>query len=166
MDLAANQPDRRPPSPDSMDRSRSPVDDEIALVSATVEGRMVINVSDVESYGSERRLLGDSSDDDNEDDDEGITHGVEMPSAPEHLAMDVDAPSAASTGASPASTPPVDDFYNAAGKAPHLADAIVPKQELGWWTARKERKQRKAQERELAALQLCEVQEQAARLVE
>ena len=52
MDLAANQPDRRPPSPDGMDRSRAPVDDEIALVLATVEGRMVINVSDVESYGS------------------------------------------------------------------------------------------------------------------
>ena len=59
MDLAANQPDRRPPSLDAMDRSRAPVDDKIALVSATVEGRMVINVSDVESYGSERRLLGD-----------------------------------------------------------------------------------------------------------
>ena len=45
MDLAANQLDRWPPSPDAMDRSRAPVDDEIALVSATMEGRMVINVS-------------------------------------------------------------------------------------------------------------------------
>ena len=51
MDLAANQLDRRPPSPDGMDRSHAPVNDEIALVSAIVEGRMVINVSDVESYG-------------------------------------------------------------------------------------------------------------------
>ena len=47
MDLAANQPDRRPPSPDAMDRSDDPVDDEIALVPATMEGRIYINVSDV-----------------------------------------------------------------------------------------------------------------------
>ena len=50
MDLVANQPDRRPPSPDAMDRSHAPVDDEIALVPATVEGRIVINISDVESF--------------------------------------------------------------------------------------------------------------------
>ena len=54
MDLAANQLDRRPPSLDAMDGSYALVDNEIALVSATVEGRMVINISDVESYGSER----------------------------------------------------------------------------------------------------------------
>ena len=82
MDLAANQPDRRPPSPDAIDRSDAPVDDEITLVPATVEGRMVINVSDVESYGLERRLLGDSSDENSDNDDEGVTYGVEMPSAP------------------------------------------------------------------------------------
>ena len=52
MDLAANQPDRRPSSSDAMDRSDAPVDNEIALVPATVEGRIVINVSDVESYDS------------------------------------------------------------------------------------------------------------------
>ena len=135
MDLAANQSDRRPPSPDAMDRSCAPVDDEIALVSATVEGRMVINVSDVESYGSERRLLGDSLDEDSDDDDKGVTHGVEMPFAPEPRPMEVDAPSAASIGAGPASTPIVDDFHNATGKAPHL-DTIVPKQESDWWVAR------------------------------
>ena len=101
MDLAANQPNRRPPSPDAMDRSRAPMDDEIALVSATMEGRMVINVSDVESYGLERRLLRDSSDEDSEDDDEGVTYRVEMPSAPEGRAMEVDAPSAALTRAGP-----------------------------------------------------------------
>ena len=44
MDLAVNQPNRQPPSPDAMDRSRALVDDEIALVSAIVEGRMVINL--------------------------------------------------------------------------------------------------------------------------
>ena len=89
-------------------------------------GRMVINISDIESYSSERRLLGDSLDEDNDDDDEGITHGVEMPSAQERRAMEVDAPFAALTGAGPASTPTMDDFYNAAGKAPH-PNAIVPK---------------------------------------
>ena len=165
MDLAANQPDRRPPSPDAMDRSRALVDDEIALVPATVEGRVVINISDVESYCSVRRLLGDSSDRDSDDDDKGVTHGVEMPSAPERRAVEVDAPSAALIRAGVASAPAVDDFYNAAGKAPH-PDTIVQKQESGWWAAYEERKRRKAQERELAALQLCEVQEQAARLVE
>ena len=113
------------------------MDDEIALVSATVEGRMVINFSDVESYGSERRLLGDSSNEDSDDDDEGITHGVEMPSTSEPCPMEVDAPSTASTGAGPASTLAVDDFYKAAGKAPH-PDAIVPKQESDWWAAREE----------------------------
>ena len=87
MDLAANEPDRRPPSSDAMERSRTPVDDEIALVLAPVEGRMVIKVSDVESYGSERRLLGDSSDEDNDDDDRGIMHGVAMPSALEPRPM-------------------------------------------------------------------------------
>ena len=48
MDLVANQPDRRPPSPYAMDRSCASVDIEVALVSATVEGRMVIIISDVD----------------------------------------------------------------------------------------------------------------------
>ena len=141
------------------------MDDEIALVLTTVEGRVVINISDVESYGSERRLLEDSSDEDNDDDDEGVTHGIEMPSASKCRAMEVDAPSAALTGAGLASAPAVDDFYNAAGKALH-PDTIVSKQESGWWAAREEWKQRKAEEQELAALHLCEVHEQAARLAE
>ena len=104
-------------------------------------------------------------DGDIDDDVKGITHGVEMPSAPKSLPMEVDAPSAASTGVDPASAPAVDDFYNAAGKASH-PDTIVPKQESGWWAAHEERKRRKAQEREIAAPQLREVQEQAARLAE
>ena len=61
--------------------------------------------------------------------------------------------------------PAVDDFYNATGKASH-PNAIVPKQESDWWAAHEEWKRRKAQERELAALQLREVQEQATRLAE
>ena len=161
MDVVANQLVRLPPSPDAMDKSNTHVDKEIAVVTAPVEGRIVINVNDVESYGTRPHLLGDSSDSDN--DDEGISHGVEMPSAPEPHPMEVDAPSAASTGAGPVSAPAEDDFYNAAGKAPHL-DAIVPKQESGWWAAREEQKRKKAQEREQAALQLCQAQEQAARL--
>ena len=144
MDLAANQSNRRPPSPDAMDISHAPVDDEIALVLATVEGRMVINVSDIESYGLERRLLGDSSNEDSDNDDEGVTHGVEMPLPGAHP-IEVDAPSAASTRVGPASAPTVDNFYNAAGKAPH-PDVIVTKQESGWWAVCKERKWKKAQE--------------------
>ena len=54
------------------------MDDEIALVPATVEGRIVINVSDIESFDLGRHLLGDSLDGDNNDDDEGVTQGVEM----------------------------------------------------------------------------------------
>ena len=65
--------------------------------------------------------------------------------------MEVDAPSAALTRTGPVSAPAEDEFYNATGKAPH-PDAIVPKQESGWWAAREERKWKKAQEREQAAL--------------
>ena len=126
MDVAANQPVRLLPSPDAMDRSNAPVDEEIVVVTAPVEGRIVINISDVESYGTGRHLLGDSSDGDSDNDDKGVSHGVEMPSALEPRPMEVDAPSAASTGISPVSASVEDDFYNAAGKAPH-PDAIVPK---------------------------------------
>ena len=163
IDVAANEPIKLPPSPNAMDRSDAPVDELVKVVAPPVEGRIVINISDVESYDSKRHLLGDSSDSD--DDDEGISHGVEMPSAMEPLPMEVDAPSAASTGAGLGSAPAKDDFYNAAGKAPH-PDAVVPKQESGWWAAREERKRKKAQEREQAALQLCQAQEQGARLAE
>ena len=153
MDVATNQLVRLPPSPDAMDRSNAPVDEEITVVTAPVEGRIVINVSDVECYGTGRHLLGDSSDGDSDDDDKGVSHGVEMPSAPEPRPMEVDAPSAASTVASPVSAPAEDEFYNVAGKAPH-PHAIIPKQESGWWAAREEWKRRKAQEQEQAALQL------------
>ena len=154
MDIAANEPVRLPPSLDAMDRSNAHVDEQVEVVTAPVEGRIVINVSDVESFDSKRHFLGDSSNSD--DDDEGVSHGDEMPAATELRPMEVDAPSAASTGAGSASALAEDDFYNAAGKAPH-PDAIVPKQESGWWAA---------QEREQAALQLRQAQEQAARLAE
>ena len=37
MDIKANQPVRLPPSPDAMDRSNAPVDEEVAIVTALVE---------------------------------------------------------------------------------------------------------------------------------
>ena len=165
MDVAANQPVRLPPSPDAMDRSNAPVDEVIALVTAPMEGKIVINVSDVESYGTGPHLLGDSSDGDSDDDDEGVSYGIEMLSAPEPRPIEVDATTVASTGADPVSAPAEDNFYNDVGKAPH-PDAIVPKEESGWWATREEQKRRKAQEREQAALQLRQVQVQAARLAE
>ena len=124
MDVAANEPIRLPPSPDGMDKSDAPVDEQVEVVAPPVEGRIVINVSDVESYGTKPHLLGDSLDSD--DNDEEVSHGVEMPFARDPRPMEVDAPSAASTGAGPVSAPAEDDFYNAAGKAPH-PDAIVLK---------------------------------------
>ena len=163
MDVAANQAVRPPPSPDATDRSNALVDEGIAVVMAPVEARIVINVSDVESYGRKPHLLGNLSDSD--DDDEGVSHGVEISSAQEPRPMEVDAPSGASTGAGQSSAPTEDDFYNAAGKVPHR-DSIVPKQESGWWAAREERKRKKAQEREQAALQLRQAQMQAAHLAE
>ena len=137
----ANEPVKLPPSLDGMDRFDAPVDERVKVVTAPVEGRIVINVSDVESYGTKPHLLGDSLDSD--DNDKGVSHGVEMPFAREPRPMEVDAPSAASTGAGPVSAPAEDDFYNAAGRAPH-PDAIVPKQESGWWAACEERKRKKA----------------------
>ena len=128
MDVAANQPVRLPPSPDVMDRSNVPVDVEIAVVTAPVEGRIVINVSDVESYGTGRQLLGDFSDSD--DDDEWVSHRDEISSAPEPRLMEVDAPSSALIGAGLSSAPAKADFYNVAGKAPH-PNSIVPKRESG-----------------------------------
>ena len=149
MDVASNERVRLPPSPNGMDRSDAPVDKLVKVVTAPVEGRIVINVNDVESYGTKPHLLGDSSDSD--DNDEGVSHGVEMPPALEPRPMEVDASSTALTGAGPVSAPAEDDFYNAAERAPH-PDAIVPKQESGWWAAREEWKRKKAQEREQAAL--------------
>ena len=116
MDVAANEPVRLPPSPDGMDRSDAPVDKQVEVVTALVEGRIVINVNNVKSYGMKPHLLGDSLGSD--DNDEGVSHGVEMPFAREPCSMEVDAPSAASTGAGPVSAPAEDDFYNVAGRAP------------------------------------------------
>ena len=61
---------------------------------------------------------------------------------------------------------PVDDeFYNAAGKAPH-PDSIIPKVESGWWKNCKMRKKRKVEERAKVELELQKMREDAARLAE
>ena len=84
MDIEAQQADRRPPSLDVMDRSHAPMDDEIALVAASMEGKVVINISDIESYGLEHWLIGDSTNEDNNVDDEGIIQGAFCPRASCH----------------------------------------------------------------------------------
>ena len=129
----------------------------------------VINCSDVESCNFERHLLGDSTDGDSNDDDIGINSGVPLPathpSAGGGPALALDSIPIASTDAAPLSTPAVDKFYNAAGKEPH-PEAIILKTESGWWANRELQKQRKAEEKAKAALELQQIQERAAALVE
>ena len=81
---------------------------------------MVININDVESYGSNWRLNRDFMDKDSDANNEGVTQGVELLAALEPRSLQVDAPSAASTEAGHMATLVVDEFYNATGKAPHL----------------------------------------------
>ena len=129
----------------------------------------VINCNDVESCDIERHLLGDSIDGDNDADDVGVNNGVPLPathpSAGGGLAHALDSVPTASTNATPLSTPTVDEFYNVAGKVPH-PDAIIPKTESGWWATHELRKQRKAEEKAKAALELQQIQERAAALAE
>ena len=103
----------------------------------------VINCSDVESCDIERHLLGDSTDGDSDDNDVGVNSGVPLPVTHPSIgggpAPALDFVPTASTDAAPLSTPAVDEFYNAAGKAPH-SDAIIPKTESGWWANRELRK--------------------------
>ena len=80
-------------------------------------------------------------------------------------AFDVGSLPPASTVAASSSIPAMDEFYNAAGKAPH-PESIVPKQEFGWWANREMQKQRKAEERANIARELQRIQEKAARLAE
>ena len=61
--------------------------------------------------------------------------------------------------------PVEDEFYNAAGKAPH-SDAVIPKVESGWWKKCKMQKKRKAEEKVKAELELQKMREDAARLAE
>ena len=59
--------------------------------------------------------------------------------------------------------PVVDEFYNVAGKAPHL-NVIMPKRESGWWINREMQKKRKAEERANAMLELQQAVDEATRL--
>ena len=129
----------------------------------------VINYSDVESCDIQRHLLGDSTDGNSDDDDIGVNNGVTLPathpSAGGGPIPSLDFVLTASTEAAPLSTPVVDEFYNAAGKAPH-PEAIIPKTESGWWANRKLQKQKKAEEKAKAALELQQIQERATALAE
>ena len=128
----------------------------------------VINCSDVESCDMQRHLLGDS-DGDSDDNDLGVNSGVALPAT--HLsagggsALALDCVPTTSTDVACLSTPTVDEFYNVAGKAPH-PDTIIPKTESGWWAKRELWKQKKAEEKAKAALELQQIQERAAALVE
>ena len=88
-------------------------------------------------------MLGDSTNGDTDDDDEGVDQGVPLSSASQHHCLApkptedpymtpiADVAPSLSTAAVSLSIPIVDEFYNVAGKAPHL-EAIVSKKELGW----------------------------------
>ena len=150
--------------------------EEIAVVAPSAVEVAVINYSDIDSCDS-KRLLGDSTDEDSDGDDVGVDKGVQLPAAPA-LGLNVVDPALAppttfvvgslppaSTVAASSSIPAMDEFYNAAGKAPH-PESIVPKQESGWWANREMRKQKKAEERANTARELQRIQEEAARLAE
>ena len=83
-------------------------------------------------------MLGDSIDEDSNDDDDGVNEGVPLSVAPAPelnivdpalaptTASDVGSLPSASTVATSSSIPAMDEFYNAAGKAPH-PESIIPK---------------------------------------
>ena len=131
----------------------NPAVEEIAVVAPSAVEVAVINCSDIDSCDS-KRLLGDSTDEDSDGNDVGVDKGVQLPAAPAPGLNVVDsalAPPTASVVGSllPASTvvasssiPAMDEFYNAAGKAPH-PKSIVPKQESGWWANREMRKRKR-----------------------
>ena len=115
----------------------NPAVEEIAVVAPSAVEVAVINCSDIDSCNS-KRLLGDSTDEDSDGDDVDVDKGVQLPAAPMPGLNVVDpalAPPTASVVGSlpPASTvaaslsiPTMDEFYNVAGKVPHL-ESIVPK---------------------------------------
>ena len=154
----------------------TPSVEEISVVAPSTVEVQVINCSDIDSCDS-KRLLGDSTDEDSNGDDVGVDKGVQLPATPTPGLNVVDPalapPTAsvvgslppASTVAASSSIPAMDEFYNAAGKAPH-PESIVPKQESGWWANREMRKRKKAEERVNTARELQRIQEEAARLAE
>ena len=162
----------RPASDVARQIRETPAVEEIAVVAPFVVEVQVINCSDIDSCDS-KRLRGDSTD----DDDVGVNKGVSLPAPPASelnvvdpalappAAFDVGSLPPASTVAASSSIPAMDEFYNAAGKAPH-PKSIVPKQEFGWWANREMRKRKKAEERANTARELQRIQEEAARLAE
>ena len=115
----------------------NPVVEEIAVVAPSAVEIAVINCSDIDSCDS-KRLLGDFIDEDSDGDDVGVDKGIQLPAAPAPGLNVVDPalapPTAsvvgslppASTVAASSSIPAMDEFNNAAGKAPH-PESIVPK---------------------------------------
>ena len=154
----------------------TPAVEEIAVVAPSVVEVQVINYSNIDSCDS-KRLLGDFTDEDSDDDDVGVNKGVSLPTSPASelnvvdpalappAAFDVGSLPPASTIAASSSIPAMDEFYNAARKAPH-PKSIVPKQESGWWANREMRKRKKAEERANTARELQRIQKEAARLAE
>ena len=156
------------------DQNRPPVD-EIALVKQTFTERVLINCSDISSCDSPRPLLGESTDGDSDQDERGVDQKITLLAAedlqwPKLVLVarpptdDQSRPIAANAGVD-VRAPIEDEFYNAAGKAPH-PDSVIPKVESGWWKNREMRKKRKAEERAKAELELQKMREDAASLVE
>ena len=166
----------RPTSDVARQIRETPAVEEIAVVAPSVVEVQVINYSDIDSCDS-KRLLGDSTNEDSDDNDVGVNKGVSLPAplaselnvvdpalAPP-AAFDVGSLPPTSTVVASSSIPAMDEFYNAAGKAPH-PESIVPKQESGWWANREMRKRKKAEERANTARELQRIQEEAARFTE
>ena len=169
MDVDTQHTPRRPNTGDVEHVHASAATNGTATVFSSALEVEVINCSDVKSCDMQRHLLGDSTDGDSNDNDVEVDSGVALP-ATHPLAGGGPAPvldcvPTASTDAARLSTPAADEFYNTAGKAPH-PDAIIPKTESGWWAKRELRKQKKAEEKAKAALELQQIQERAAALVE
>ena len=156
------------------DPNRPPLD-EIALVEQTFTERVLINCSDVSSCGSPRPLLGESADGDSDQDERGMDQGVTLLAAedlqrPElvlvaHPPTDHQSRPIATNAGADVRAPVEDEFYNAAGKAPH-PDSVIPKVESGWWKNHEMRKKRKAEERAKAELELQKMRKDAACLAE
>ena len=143
----------------------APAVEEIAVVAPSTREVEVINCSDIDSCDLKRRLLDDSTNEDSDDDDDGVNKGVPLPAAPApeldivdpalapHSAPVVGSLPPASTVAASSSISTVEEFYNAAEKAPH-PKSIIPKQESDWWAKYEMQKRRKAEERANSAREL------------
>ena len=157
MDVDTQHTPGRPSTGDVEHVHASATTDGTARVFPSARKVEVINCSDVESCDMQRHLLGDSTDGNSDDNDVGVNSGVALPathpSAGGGLAPALDCVPTASTDVACLSTPAANEFYNATGKALH-PDAIIPKTESGWWEKRELRKQKKAEEKAKAALEL------------